>query len=714
MTTYRNESLGPASGDVTTWRYDEASNCMTNKVYADGKGPRYGYTPDGRLSQRIWARGIVTDYSYDGWNNLTNTTYSDGTPTVTLFYDAMGRQTNAVDAAGVTSFAYDQFGNNTNEAAALASIVRRYDGFGRNVGYNHSSGTVTSNDYDIASGRLTATSFDGTPFSYRYVPGADLEAAIAGPGFDKVVSYEPHRDLITEIAYTNSGLIASRSYGYDLGGNVISRTQKRKGEPDRNDFFVNDIRSQLTNAVIGADSYSYDYDDIGNRNGASERGTNTSYTANSLNQYTEISNLCDSVSLCFIPEFDDDGNQTLVKTVTGIWRVTYNGENRPINWTCGSTNIVMSYDRMGRRFEKTTFDNGTVVKSSRFAYDGYLQVAEYAIANGQTSIVTRTFWDPSHPIATRPLTIKDGTGESCYYAVDLTKNVCEVLNSQGDIASKYDYSAFGAITVMGHAGVNLFRWACEYQDDETGLVYYNYRHYEPVTGKWLSKDPIGEYASNLSMFTGNSPETYIDVLGLLSFWPPKKLSPKVMPTACSEDEIGKSHIDDAIFLVVINGSEYYVSADKQLQEWSNQIVDNALGKKVGKEISEGVKNVMDLISKSKKIADVIKGERKMVGLEELMHPANYLIEGFIIEFKISCCECENGKYYYKHQGEFSVDNGANPSPKDAPSSVPPGDLRWVLGMPSDMNSMTEQVRIAALSMVNYASNLCSKENSDRK
>ena len=88
--TYRNESLGPDSGDVTTWLYGEASNCMTNKVYADGKGPKYGYTPDGRLSQRIWARGIVTDYAYDGWNNLTNTTYSDDTPTVTLFYDAMG------------------------------------------------------------------------------------------------------------------------------------------------------------------------------------------------------------------------------------------------------------------------------------------------------------------------------------------------------------------------------------------------------------------------------------------------------------------------------------------------------------------------------------------------------------------------------------------------------------------------------------------------
>ena len=54
------------------------------------------YLFDGRLSQRIWARGIVTDYSYDGWGSLTNTVYSDGTPTVTHFYDAMGRQTDAL------------------------------------------------------------------------------------------------------------------------------------------------------------------------------------------------------------------------------------------------------------------------------------------------------------------------------------------------------------------------------------------------------------------------------------------------------------------------------------------------------------------------------------------------------------------------------------------------------------------------------------------
>ena len=116
MTTYRDESKGDASGDVTRWLYDEASGLMTNKVYADGLGPRYEYDANGRLTRRTWARGIVTTYVYDGWGNLTNTVYSDGTPAVSLRYDAMGRQIEAHDAAGVTTFAYDAYGSVTNEA----------------------------------------------------------------------------------------------------------------------------------------------------------------------------------------------------------------------------------------------------------------------------------------------------------------------------------------------------------------------------------------------------------------------------------------------------------------------------------------------------------------------------------------------------------------------------------------------------------------------
>ena len=77
MTTCRDIN---AAGDVTRWLRDEATGLLTNKVYADGKGPCYDYTHDGKLATRTWARGIVTTYSYDDNGSLTNTVYSDGTP----------------------------------------------------------------------------------------------------------------------------------------------------------------------------------------------------------------------------------------------------------------------------------------------------------------------------------------------------------------------------------------------------------------------------------------------------------------------------------------------------------------------------------------------------------------------------------------------------------------------------------------------------------
>jgi RHS repeat-associated protein len=37
-----------------------------------------------------------------------------------------------------------------------------------------------------------------------------------------------------------------------------------------------------------------------------------------------------------------------------------------------------------------------------------------------------------------------------------------------------------------------FRFSTKYQDDESDLLYYGYRYYNPSTGRWISRDPIGE------------------------------------------------------------------------------------------------------------------------------------------------------------------------------------------------------------------------------
>ena len=57
-------------------------------------------------------------------------------------------------------------------------------------------------------------------------------------------------------------------------------------------------KSELTDAVAAVDSdyrYSYAFDDIGNREASSERGTNSVYTANQLNQYCSVTTLTSDV-----------------------------------------------------------------------------------------------------------------------------------------------------------------------------------------------------------------------------------------------------------------------------------------------------------------------------------------------------------------------------------------------------------------------------------
>jgi len=47
------------------------------------------------------------------------------------------------------------------------------------------------------------------------------------------------------------------------------------------------------------------------------------------------------------------------------------------------------------------------------------------------------------------------------------------------------------------------------------VLYYGYRYYDPTTGRWPSRDPIGERGGiNLYGMVGNNPINQIDILGL--------------------------------------------------------------------------------------------------------------------------------------------------------------------------------------------------------
>ena len=280
-------------------------------------------------------------------------------------------------------------------------------------------------------------------------------------------------------------------------------------------------RSELTSATIGADSYAYAFDGIGNRLTAEELAAETEYASNNLNQYSKIAKEGEAA---FPPTYDDDGNQTLVKTSTGIWSVEYNGENRPVKFANGTTVVECKYDSQGRRYEKKVAVDGVTTFWQRYAYRNYLQIAAFDVslnpdANEEVlTLAATTAWDPAEPLATRPLAFTDHAGDApatYFHTHDLTKNVCELLDTTGAIVAAYDYAPFGAVALSGTSTRNPFQFSSEVHDPETALVYYNYRHYNPLAGRWISREPLGEINSiNLDAFIYNISLHLYDYLGL--------------------------------------------------------------------------------------------------------------------------------------------------------------------------------------------------------
>lgn len=230
---------------------------------------------------------------------------------------------------------------------------------------------------------------------------------------------------------------------------------------------------------------------------------------------------------------DEDGNLLS----DGRWTCTWNAENRLIGMetVAGAVSagtpkqkLTFSYDAQGRRFRKEVYDWDAAVSayqlSSRtlFVYDGWNLIAEL----DDSGAPARTFtWgvDLSGTLQGAGgvgglLAILDLQSSIFHYpAYDGNGNVMALADETGSIIGHYGYGPFGEpLRVSGEYGkLNPFRFSTKYQDEETGLLYYGYRYYNPETGRWLSRDPIAERGGmNLYGMSQNNPMDYYDFLGL--------------------------------------------------------------------------------------------------------------------------------------------------------------------------------------------------------
>jgi len=91
-----------------------------------------------------------------------------------------------------------------------------------------------------------------------------------------------------------------------------------------------------------------------------------------------------------------------------------------------------------------------------------------------------------------------------------------VNSATGAITARMDYDEFGNVLSDPSPGFTPFGFAGGIYDTDTGLVRFGARDYDPVAGRWTSKDPIrfegGD--ANLYGYIISDPVNYIDSNGL--------------------------------------------------------------------------------------------------------------------------------------------------------------------------------------------------------
>ena len=471
--------------DVTRWGYDPATGLCTNKTYADGSRVSHTFTADGLPLRTTLASGRWTQNSYDANRRLSSVSTSDGEGNVSYLYDAFGRVTRATGGAARYDYSRDALGRVTAEVrrtggfrpTIVSTLSRPYDAYGRPAGYGLTfygdfrqgvcytwgmdgklAGMVCSN----AQGRAVEVSFDweggrGVGWSAE---GLGNCPAYFRQGFGRAARRPA---LVTSCQAGRGGFhnpSRSFSYAYDAVGRPVERDA---------DAFVYNARGEVTNAIVGTGTWRYAYDHIGNRQSAYEDGVSTSYSANEVNQYTEVGN--DE------PEYDDDGNLVDDGTRTFEWSAAGH-----LNEAAGSSvRLAFEYDHLGRRVSRvveTRYGNSWHISEERFfAYDGWNLVHETRSDSSGEETDVEYFWGPDLSGTLQGaggvggLVAVSIDGDFYFPGYDNNGNVIGYWNEDGELVAEYAYDAFGNTTYEDGDMADVFphRFSTKYYDAETDL-----------------------------------------------------------------------------------------------------------------------------------------------------------------------------------------------------------------------------------------------------
>ncbi|NJK65102.1 MAG: RHS repeat-associated core domain-containing protein [Synechococcaceae cyanobacterium SM2_3_1] len=114
-----------------------------------------------------------------------------------------------------------------------------------------------------------------------------------------------------------------------------------------------------------------------------------------------------------------------------------------------------------------------------------------------------------------------------YYLRDSIGSVIGLVDENSQLVADFQYDGFGNLRSQSELGIPTetsgdFRFHGQWLEQSTGLYQMRARNYDPISGRFLSRDPAGINLNqpedlNTYMFSRNNPFFYIDPEGTISF-----------------------------------------------------------------------------------------------------------------------------------------------------------------------------------------------------
>ena len=513
----------------------------------------------GRITQMTDGTGM-TNYTYYpigqvGGNKVETISQPVGTTTtnITYTYDNDGRMVGRAIDGNHETYGFNSTGQLTQVQNALGGFVYTYDpNSARLTQINYPNGQQTKMDYFTSgdplgnSGSLKdLTNLGGgstsgqtlAKFSYTYSPTGDIktwqqqldnkssDAKTYGMGDDADSELEGVTLVSGSSGFDNLTANHSVTYGYDASGN---RTVEQT--PDFLHTFGTNNLNQLTNItpkpiqIVGFSNRAASV--TVNGQGVQENssftystniqpapGNTTPLTVTEVGLDGTVNNVKNHVLNTQPFQYDANGNLVNDGDKTYQWDV----ENRLVGVvylnpqpTSVADTIRMTYDGIGRRVSINELHGSTVLTTNTFIWCDS-KLCQDRDSTGHT--VVKQFFNQGEQI----------NSVNYFYTKDKLGSVREMTDSNGTLQASYDYDSYGRqFKVM----VNLdsdFGYTGFYINKTTHLNLTWYRAYDAEKGRWLNRDPLGEFVNfNLDKPTGpdlyayskNNPINLIDPLGL--------------------------------------------------------------------------------------------------------------------------------------------------------------------------------------------------------